>query len=243
MEPESPTSRVQDAATPFPLVWDSFERAYAAPGQMDELWNQGWRHFGRQFFRHSLHLGEARFNWVQPIRVDLTQFIPARSQRRILHRNADLEVVIGPARLDAERHALFARHRTRFTENVPDSLTDFLGPDLRRYPCELVEVSARLAGQLVAASYLDLGVTCGSGVYAIFDPAHSRRSLGVATLLWEMEFARSRGCRHYHPGYAFHEPSEMDYKKQFAGSEWFDWQGHWRPLPRLSAHRPRPGKS
>jgi len=40
-----------------------------------------------------------------------------------------------------------------------------------------------------------------------------------------MEFAQERGCRYYDPGYARHETSPYEYKKQFAGLEWFDWDG------------------
>ena len=204
---------------------------------MDALWDQGWRHFGRLFFRYSYWMGDGRVEAVQPIRVDLTKFTLSKGQRRILRRNADLEVAVGRPELDAERHDLFARHKARFRANVPPALTDFLGASLEDYPCPLAEVTVRLAGRLVAASYLDIGRGGASSVYAIFDPAQSRRSLGIATMLWEMEHARGLGCRHYHPGYAFHRPSEMDYKKQFAGSEWFDWRGRWWPLER--AHSPR----
>jgi arginine-tRNA-protein transferase len=216
----------------LPLVFEAGERVRVLPEQMDELWNAGWRHFGRSFFRYSYGLGADQIQRVQPIRVPLATLTFSARHRRILRRNADLVVAFGPPELDAERHALFARHRLRFQRAVPDALTDFLGPSLADYPCPLVEVTARLAGRLVAASYLDLGVAGASSVYAMFEPAEARRSLGVATLLWEIGRARAQGCAHYHPGYAFHEPSAMDYKKQFSGSEWFDWRGRWWPLAR-----------
>jgi leucyl-tRNA---protein transferase len=106
----------------------------------------------------------------------------------------------------------------------------FLGDQPATVPCENVTVAALDAGQPVAASFLDLGKEGVSSVYAIFDPAESRRSLGIFTLLKEIEFARERGYRFYYPGYACHEPSPYDYKKQFAGLEWFDWEGNWKPL-------------
>ena len=84
----------------------------------------------------------------------------------------------------------------------------------------------------VAASYLDVGRECVSSVYAIFEPEFSVRSLGIATMIWEMDEARRRGARYYHPGYAFHDCPSMDYKKQFRASEWFDWQSGWRSLER-----------
>ncbi len=222
----------RDAPLRFPLLMEEFSRSVVPPEHLDALLNLGWRHFGRHFFRYSLFLSENRMHWVQPVRVHLPRLTLSTSQRRILRRNGDLTVTVGQPVADAEHRDLFLRHRTRFATNVPERLADFLGDGLEQYPCPMVEVAARRNGVLVAASYLDVGVTCASSVYALFDPAESRRSLGIATMLWEIRHAGERGCSHYHPGYAFHEPSEMDYKKQFAGSEWFDWQGNWRPLER-----------
>jgi len=64
----------------------------------------------------------------------------------------------------------------------------------------------------------------------MFDPAASRRRLGIATLLWEIESARKAGCRRLYHGYAFSEPSHYDYKKGFTGLEWYDWK-RWHDTP------------
>ena len=75
--------------------------------------------------------------------------------------------------------------------------------------------------------HLDVGQTATSAVYAMFDPAHSRRSLGIFTMLEAIRYSRERGRRHYYPGYACVEPSVYDYKKNFAGLEHYDWR-EWR---------------
>lgn len=233
MEASSQSESLRDQPLRCPLVMEEISCGVVSPERLDQLLNLGWRHFGRTFFRYSLFFGERSIRWVQPVRVDLGRCELTASQRRILRRNADLEVSAGSARLDAEREDLFCRHRTRFREDVPPSLADFFGHDLVAYPCSLLEISARLQGRLVAASFLDLGAECVSSVYAVFDPEFARRSLGIATMLWEMAEARRRGARFYHPGYAFHDCPSMDYKKQFRGTEWFDWQSAWHPLERL----------
>jgi len=232
VEASSQSETLRDQALPCPLVMGEMGCDAVSPERLDQLLNLGWRHFGRTFFRYSLLFGERSIRWVQPVRVDLGHCELTASQRRILRRNADLELSAGPARLDAEHEELFIRHRTRFREDLPPSLADFFGHDLAAYPCSLLEISARLQGRLVAASFLDLGAECVSSVYAIFDPEFSKRSLGIATMLWEMAEARRRGARFYHPGYAFHNCSSMDYKKQFRGTEGFDWESRWHPLDR-----------
>jgi len=215
-----------------PLLEECFECAAVPPEVMDALWAEAWRHFGPLFVRYSMYFGDELPLLVQPLRVVLAQFVLSHSHRRILRRNADLEVRCQPPRLDVEREDLFHRHKRRFRRHVPDSLDQFLGPAPGVVPGEMIEVAAYRNDRLVAASYLDVGREGVSSLYGMFDPAFSRRSLGIATMLWELAYARDRGCRFYYPGYAYHSPSPLDYKKQFAGCEWFDWQGHWLPLPK-----------
>lgn len=219
-----------------PIINDVFVSIEQTPEAMDGLWSQGWRHFGPMFFRYSYTTQSGPLQTVQPLRIVLERFAPRKTHRRLLRKNQDLEVTIRPPKLDEERHRLFDLHKARFRQNVPDSLCEFLGSHQALYPCEYLEVAAWREGRLVAASYLDVGLEAASSVYAMFDPAHRARGLGIVTMLWEMAFARERGCRFYYPGYGFHEASVMDYKKQFPGTEWYDWCGHWRPLSCSVSH-------
>lgn len=215
-----------------PYIHEMTTLSAVAPEQMDALWAEGWRHFGRDFFRYSMTLsGTAELLVIQPLRLDLAAFRPGKSQRRILRRNADTEVRIVPAVVDAEREAIFLRHRERFTENVPDSLRTFM-PESHpaRDPCECVSVEVRLQGRLIAVSYLDVGAEAVSSVYAVFEPDEAERSPGTLTLLAEIGWAAAQGKRWLYPGYATVQPSHYDYKKGFRPLSYFDWQGHWKPL-------------
>jgi leucyl-tRNA---protein transferase len=235
----SPRAALSDRLNP-PLVDESFVAFSAAPERMDALWRQGWRHFGPQFARYSYRRWKDRILGVRPLRINLRRFVPSKSQRRVLRRNRDLAMAIGPAVLDEERHRLFEIHKRRFETQVPDSLENFLGPDLDCYPCDLVEITARLDGRLIAASYLDLGRRSVYSVYGMFCPKQASRSLGIATMLWEMAYAQQRGVRYYYLGYVFCEPSVLDYKKQFRGLQAFDWRGRWRPIARDTGKRGGP---
>ena len=66
-----------------------------------------------------------------------------------------------------------------------------------------------------------------SSIYAAFNPAFSRRRLGVYTILAELEFAREQELDFYYLGYATIEPSCYDYKKEFRSLEYYDWEGRW----------------
>ena len=208
-----------------------FLRWSAAPERMDELWAEGWRHFGPVFFRYRHWRRDGRCLTITPLRLDLARFKPSRSQRRVLARNRDLRVEVRPTAFDAETFEMFEAHRQRFRTDVPDSLQDFLSPHApSEVPCRNETIRVYAGGRLVAAHFLDVGRAATSSVYSMFDPEESRRSLGVYTILLAVERSRRLGCRHYYPGYACREPSPYDYKKRFDGLEEYDWRGRWVPL-------------
>jgi arginine-tRNA-protein transferase len=203
------------------LCWSADAR------RMDELWAEGWRHFGPVFFRYRRWQYKGRDYAVTPLRIDLTRFTPSRSQRRVVARNRDLRVEVCPTELDAETERMFEHHRLRFHEQVPDSLDNFLSYKPSTVPCRNETVRVYSGARLVAAHFLDIGEDSTSAVYAMFDPLESRRSLGIYTMLLAIEHTRRTGRRYYYPGYATREPSPYDYKKNFAGLEQFDWRGRW----------------
>jgi leucyl-tRNA---protein transferase len=203
-----------------------------ASAQMDQFWADGWRHFGVLFFRYraALHDGKA-FN-VLPLRIDLHRFTLTRSLKRVLAKNQDIRTLVRPAVVDEVKKALFLKHRLRFKENIPSSLHDFLSPYPDSVPCLNLELCLYLGDRLVGVTFLDVGETATAAVYAMFDPAEMRRSLGILMMLQSIQLSRERECRYYYPGYAYREPFTYDYKKRFAGLEYLDWAAGWKPYSR-----------
>lgn len=199
---------------------------------MDQAWAAGWRHFDRYFFRYSTQqASEGSLQTITPLRIDLASCTFTKSQRRVLSKNADLRTEIVPAAIDGELRALFQRHKLRFTQNIPDTLETFLGPDPALGPCTCRMVRVFDGPRLVAASFLDVGMQSASSVYGLFEPEYARRSLGTFTLLLEIQHCREAGFRWLYTGYATHEPSLYDYKKQFRSTQYLDWNAAaWLPL-------------
>ncbi len=211
----------------FEYINQAFEAEHITPAQLDILLANGWRHFGTHFFRYNLGFHGFDIERVTPLRIRLSEFSFSKSQRRILRRNNDLDVLIRPFDIDAESEGLFERHKQRFKENTPDSIHDFLPNSVDASPCEANELRVLKNGELVAASYFDVGERTASGVYGIFEPTESRRSLGIFTMLKEIEYAIETGKEFYYQGYAYQGESFYDYKKRFHGTEAFDWANGW----------------
>ena len=210
-----------------PLIFEECSLERASPEMMDRFWSVGWRHFGTEFFRYSLSFNEHGQQTIQPLRIDLRRFAASKSQRRVLRRNADLEVRFVPASLHPRVCEMFQQHKQRFTFNVPDHLRDFLGDA----PGQLIpcwECQIWMGRELVAASFMETSHTAASSVYGLFDPAQSNRSLGIFTMLMEIDYGVRHGLEYLYSGYATREPSHYDYKKKFAGLEIHDWAtGRW----------------
>jgi arginine-tRNA-protein transferase len=209
------------------FINEEFYSLEASPQAMDALWAEGWRHFGTHFFRYSLGIYEAEIRRVLPLRIRLEDFSFSKSQRRVLRRNQDLRHVIRPVRVTTEKELLFELHKKRFKRDAPFSLYDFLSYDAARVPCEALEVAVYREKELLAASFFDVGERAVSSIYAMFEPEETSRSLGIYTLLLEIEWALENKKDFLYQGYAYEGNSFYDYKKRFSALEVFNWNGDW----------------
>lgn len=216
--------------TDLVFINEEFFAEAASPEQMDLFLAEAWRHFGTHFFRYSLGMHGGEIRRVVPLRIRLSEFLPSKSQSRVLRKNADLRTEIRPIKLTSPVEELFDRHRLRFKQGRPDSLRDFLSSKPANTPCEGLELAVYDRDRLLATSFFDVGNSALSGIYAVFDPDESHRSLGIFTMLKEIEFAIEGGWQFYYQGYCYSGESFYDYKKRFRGTEGFDWNGQWECL-------------
>lgn len=197
------------------------------PDVFDSLLSKGWRHFGELFYYYH-HVEEPELRHVLPLRVRLKYFHRSKSQRRTWNRNSDLTIELKPLARTTELDALFELHKKRFSHDPPESLGSFLGEDPTINPTDTRQFEIRREGKLLACSFLDIGESSVSSIYAMFHPEESKRRLGIFTMLLEIDWALRNDMSFYYPGYAYQEPSHYDYKKEFRGLESFDWH-HWTP--------------
>ncbi len=208
------------------IINEEFHAAEVEPAILDHLLADGWRHFGTHFFRYNYGIYENEIRRVLPLRIRVNDLRFSKSQRRILNRNADLQTAIVPLDITSELHDLFHRHKLRFKSGVPDSIYDFVAREADK-PTDCRCVMVHEHGKLVAASFFDVGGEAVSSIYGIFDPEMRSRSLGIFTMLKEIEFAREHAKPFYYHGYAYEGESFYDYKKRFGALEIYDWKGSW----------------
>jgi arginine-tRNA-protein transferase len=126
----------------------------------------------------------------RPIRVPVQRFIPNKSQRRCLRKNADLLVLESPLLATDEKFELYSRY-VRFWHGKTEA-TD--RADFERFlydsPVNSLEFSYRDAtGRLLGVGICDLGPRTLSSVYFYFEPTESRRGMGTFGALHEIAYA------------------------------------------------------
>lgn len=209
------------------LINEEFYSSQISSHQLDLLLADGWRHFGIHFFRYSFGFYNGDIRRVIPLRIKIQDFSLSKSQRRIINKNKNLQTIIRPIEITEEKENLFERHKKRFKRGTPYSIFDFLSSDAANIPCQGFETSVYDGDKLLAASFFDIGETSISSIYAMFAPEESKRSLGIFTMLLEIEFAKQNDKTFYYQGYSYEGESFYDYKKRFSGLERFDWEGNW----------------
>jgi arginine-tRNA-protein transferase len=165
------------------------------------------------------------------VRVPVADFTLRRSQRRVLQRNADIELREHPARFNPEHYRLYQRYMVaRHADgDMADALpADYLG-FLRAEWCQTTFLEFLLDGELVALAATDVADHGLSAVYTFFDPDQGPRSLGTFAVLRQIEHARSLGLAYLYLGYWIQDCRKMAYKVNFRPIEL--WRaGQWRRL-------------
>jgi arginine-tRNA-protein transferase len=169
------------------------------------------------------------------LRVPVGEFSPSRAQRRCRARNADVEAVLVPPAVSAEKLALYRR----YLEARHDGQMDGSEVELRALTggssVDTREIEYRVGGRLVSVGVADLEPRAMSAVYCYFDPDQSRRALGVLNVLWMIDECRRRGLPWLYLGYWIAGSPKMSYKAGYRPCEALDADGRWR---RLSASPP-----
>ncbi len=166
------------------------------------------------------------------VRVPVRDFIPNKTQRRLIKRNADLVGEKCAPKATQEQYALFRSYID--TRHADGDMALMVDSDYRALVEETPVRSSLIEfrdtdKRLVAACLTDRLADGFSAVYSFFDPALDRRSLGTFMVLWLIEHARLQGLDHLYLGFWVQGSPKMDYKRHFRPLEAFTPDG-WKRL-------------
>ena len=199
----------------------------------DELTHAGFRRSQNIAYRPACDACDACVS----VRLPVAQFLPGRSQRKIVNRNADLSRDLVEAEATTEQFQLLKRYLSR--RHPGGGMTDMGWSD---YVSMIEDTAVRThlieyrlpssdggPGDLVAVTLTDLLSDGLSMVYSFYDPDMERRSLGVFAILDHIRQAATVGLPYVYLGYWVQGSAKMDYKAQFRPLEVLRPPG-WTPL-------------
>lgn len=205
-------------------ILDEFSRTWVTPSQYDYLLSKGWRHFGENFFRYNISIYEEKVCNVIPLRIKVDQFMPSKSQRKIIKKCENFEISIQKINIDNVTENLFDLHKLKFTDNIPNSIYDFISKsNPSNAPTTILELIVYDNGKAIAISYFGIGESSISSIYAMFNPDYKKYSLGLFTMLVEINYATQLDMNFYYHGYCYDISSFYDYKKKFNALEGYNW--------------------
>lgn len=173
------------------------------------LINKGFRRNGKFFYKNNCHNCKACVS----IRVIVDQFKPSRSQKRVWRKNRDIWVTQSVASYEEEDYALYQKYtmdrhntlttREEYRQFLINSAVDTI---MMRYYFE---------SKLIGIGWVDILPRSLSSVYYAFDPDYSDRSLGVFSVMKEVELCRELDKEHLHLGFWVKNNNAMKYKSQY----------------------------
>lgn len=172
-------------------------------------------------------------------RIDVADFSPSRTQRRVARRNAGLERQVASPWATEEQYALFRRYleSRHASGGMADMDTFEFAAMIEETPIRtrVVEYLDPETGALVATSLTDILDDGVSMVYSFFEPDLPKASLGTYLILDHVEIAREIGLPYVYLGYWVPGSDKMGYKAQFSGLEIYR-KHRWEPLRNPEAY-------
>lgn len=180
---------------------------------------RGWRRFGLQYFRPAC-VGCAE---CVSLRIPVATFRPTKSQRRAWRKCAHWRVDVGRPHVSEERLELFRawhamREETRGWKPSPMDAEEYDATFCPPNPCAR-EMAYFDGDRLVALGLVDATPRAVSSIYFFYHPSVADCSPGVASVLFELEWARRLGCTHLYLGYRVLGCPSTAYKSHYAPHE------------------------
>ncbi len=209
---------------------------------LDRFLERGWFRMGQMIFTcHLLCFHDELYSTVWT-RLALTNFTFKRRLRKLIRRNTNrFKVCVRKAIFDEEKERLYQMHTRRFEGYVADSLLESLQGEESVNIYNTYEIAVYDEDRLIAVSFFDIGDMSLASIMGLYDPEYSQYSLGIFTMLMEINYGVEHNKLFYYPGYVVPGYAKFDYKLRVGDVDFFDARiGGWKPyseieLPELPA--------
>jgi len=180
------------------------------------LIKRGWRRFGFSYF-HPICNG---CNECKSIRIDVKNFKISRSQKRAIKKNRDTKIVVREPTITFEHVALYNKFHMYKSKK---SGWKYNPINMQAYYEEFVlgaydfgkEVLYFKNDRLIGVDLIDILDDGISSIYFFYDPDFSNLSLGIYSLLMQIDFAKRFNLDWIYLGYWVDGCKSFAYKTNF----------------------------
>ncbi|MFT5465296.1 MAG: arginyl-tRNA--protein-N-Asp/Glu arginylyltransferase [Verrucomicrobiales bacterium] len=216
------------------MIFQQLYPAQILPHRLDQFLAEGWYRRGQSIFTTAfVATFEGLFDapWL---RLDVRKHKFRKRLRRLMRQNGELfEIRSGPARIDDEKREMTEIFRQEFKGDYYESLEDALYGDRPLSSPSVFtthQIELFFEGRLIGFSFFDLGKSSMASILGIYDHEFSRHSLGLYTMLLEIEKCQREGLDFYYPGYAMPGNPRFDYKLRLGELDFLEpISGDWKP--------------
>ncbi len=183
------------------------------PQALDDYLAKGWYRMGQGIYTcHFLFFEENLYSPIW-IRLPLAGYEFRKGLRKLRRKVHDkFRVVVRPGFIDEEKNALFEEFRYDFKGKLEWTLKLSLLDNGDTNIFDTWEVAVYDGQKLIAFSFFDLGETTMASIKGVYDPLYAQYSLGLFTMLEEIDFGMRRGLQYFYPGYVIPGYERFDYK-------------------------------
>ncbi len=210
---------------------DNIKLKNYAPKLMDKLLNLGYFRSGKSMFHSPVTFIDGVANSTIRTRLTLenhqlgksSRKLLAKNNRRFTHELVDLV-------LDEEVLDLYDIYKKEcFKGDLNGMLSEWLEGSFEKEIFNTKIIKFYDAGTLVAASFVDLGLASMASIMGIYHPDYSKYSMGIYSMLVEVEYAKQKELTYYYPGYILSASPRFEYKKKVGNLEYKSFDNvNWR---------------
>ena len=150
-----------------------------------------------------------------PIRIHPQSFRPNRNQRRVIRKNSDVEVTLGPLKVSDEDLAVCSKFLEQRYPHKGNTAEGYYSGFFLNTITATMELRYTKNDKLIGNGIIDIGDNWMNAVYFYFDPDEGQRSAGIYNILKMIEICCEKNIEHLYLGYYIREVSAMSYKKFF----------------------------
>ncbi|WP_206485786.1 arginyltransferase [Thalassotalea sp. G2M2-11] len=176
------------------------------------LMSQGFRRSGDQIYRPHCVNCQA----CQSLRVLVQEFLPSRSQKRLLKKNHQLTITTQDKCQDYyyPLYEQYINHVHRDGSMYPANFTQYIN----FIECQLTEqlfIEVWDKQQLISVAVTDVLDNALSAVYTFYHPDYRTKGIGVFSILNQITIAKKMAKDFLYLGYQIDQCQKMNYKNRF----------------------------